>query len=254
MSKYKLMLAGAALLAIPAIGLADAVNIDIQGATDGGPGYNMNVGTYSGTGVAPDAGTTWNAFQFNNTYASGLLDSQGNATEVNLWLQGTPGEWSYSGTPANALMNDYTFTGAAWSTGVGERFTLFSNGADGVGFEINGTQAFDIYIYTQGDAAGQHATFQLNHAGGTTVQTATGSAPFDGTYTEGGNVLKFSNVTAYETATAGQYEFEFWWGHDGSGTAAINGIQLVAVPEPATLGLVSAAGLGVLFIRRRMMM
>ena len=73
-------------------------------------------------------------------------------------------------------------------------------------------------------------TFQLNHAGGMTVQTATGPGPFDGTFTEEGNYLLFANVFPkpyFNNETDQGFEFEFFWGHDGSGTAAINGIQVV---------------------------
>ena len=229
MNHFKMNVFAMALLGFNAFCRAESVNIDIQGSTDGGPGYNMNIGTYSGMAAASDSGATWNALQFNNTSAASLLDGDGNVTDVDISLEGDLGEWSYSN--ANILMGDYTFSSTAWASGSGERFTLFSNVANGgSGLQITGTQKFDIYIYTMGDAASQHATFQLNHADGTTVQTATGDGPFSGTFTEGGNYVKFSNVTAkayYVSETDNGYEFEFFWGHDGSGTAAINGIQIV---------------------------
>lgn len=216
MYNIKTMLAGAALLAIPALGSANGVNVDIQG----GQGA-----TYNGKAAAPLAGTVWNAFEFNDTMEA-LRDDQGNATDVSIWLEGNPGEWAYGNS--NSLMEDYTYSNARWANNTGERFTLFSNTADGgSGLQINGDQAFDIYIYTMGDTAGQHATFQLNHSAGTTLKTATGDGPFDGTFTEGVNYVKFNGVKAKPYADG--YEFEFFWGHDGSGVAVINGIQLVPV-------------------------
>lgn len=222
---------------------AETVNVDIQGAGAGGPGFNLNIGTYSGTAAAPSTGTTWNAFQFNNTLTPALLNDQNVATDVQVWLQGNPSEWSYSN--ANALMGDYTFTNTNWSNNAGQRFTIFSNHANGgAGMQLSGAKTYDIYIYTMGDGAGQHTTFQLNHAGGTTNQTATGNGPFDGTFTEGANYLKFSNVTpkAYNlSGTDNGYEFEFYWGRAAGNTtaAAINGFQIVETDVPANPTFVS---------------
>lgn len=221
----------------------NTVNVDIQGATAGGPGFNLNIGTYTGTAAAPSTGTTWNAHQFNNTLNFSLLDDQGAATDVGIWLQANPGEWSYSN--ANTLMGDYTFSNTNWSNNAGQRFTIFSNLADGgTGMQIDGSKTYDIYIYTMGDAAGQHTTFQINHAGGTTSQTATGDGPFNGTFTEGANYLKFSNVTPkayYVSGTDNGYEFEFFWGRAAGNTtaAAINGIQIVETEVPAVPAFVS---------------
>ena len=96
MKKIRIILAGLAALAVPGFCFAiDGVNVDIQGGTDGGPGFNMNVGVYSNVAAAPLTGLVWNAYQFNNTYATALLDDQGSPTDINLFLQGNPGEWSY---------------------------------------------------------------------------------------------------------------------------------------------------------------
>ena len=229
--KWGYLCVAVSMLVAPVVGLGNGINVDIQGAASGGPGYNLNVGTYSNAAAGPLSGTVWNAFEFNNTLGTSLLDDQGNATDVSVWLQSNPGEWSYSNT--NTLMGDYTFSGSEWTTNGGERFTLFSNIADGGGgLQLSGAQAFDVYIYTMGDAASQHATFQLNHAGGTSVLSATGDGPFRGTFEEGNNYVKFPGVVPqayYNSESDNGYEFEFWWGHDGSGTAALNGFQVVPV-------------------------
>lgn len=218
-------------------GAAASVNVDMQGATNGGPGFNMNIGTYAGTAAAPSTGTTWNAFQFNNTLTPALLDDQGVATGVQMWLQGNPSEWSYSSS--NALMGDYTFTNTNWSTNAGQRFTIFSNLANGgTGMQLDSAKIYDIYIYTLGDSPGQTATFQVNHSNGTTTKSSTGGGPFGGTFTEGENYLKFSNISprAFNVSeTDNGYEFEIYWGRAAGNTAAaaINGIQIVEVELPA---------------------
>jgi hypothetical protein len=220
--KMKKVLLVLFLVGFTVVSQAATVNVDIQ---------DSGHVTYAGIAAAPDVGTTWNACLWNNTLAHQLLDSQGNPTDVSIWLERNLGEWQYNND--NALMRDYAFNNTVWTGGNTGRFTLFSNLAAGrSGLQITGTQAFDIYVYTMGDTANQHATFELRHAGGTTVQTATGDGPFNGTFSEGDNYLKFSNVIAkpyYISSSDNGYEFEFFWGKADAaqGSSAINGIQLV---------------------------
>jgi len=235
MKKVMLMLFVVCLVAVSQAVAFNSINIDFQA--------NGQV-TYVGTAVAPDSGTVWNAPLYNATQTHGLLDSQGNVTNVSIWEGTNPSKWQYAN--ANALMKDYAYTSTTYASGTTNRFTIFS-AASNSGFKLDGTKVFDIYVYTMGDAANQQATFQLNHAGGTTVQAATGNGPFNGTFTEGSNYLKFSNVTAKSYGSG--YEFEFFWGKTaGTNFGAINGIQLFEVPEPATMVLL---GLGALVLYRR---
>lgn len=255
MKKYKAIVAGVALLAVPAIGFADAINVDIQGDVDGGPGWWMNVGTYSGAAAAgADAGDTWNGtiYPFGGTASGKLVDDTGAATDVQIYSSTTKDHWSvdYGSNPAGEmLMADYAFNTAAWvGDGSDALFTIYTdNTALTGGLAINAGQQYDVYIYAQGDTAGA-TTFSLKQDSGDIVQTATTAGGFDGTWTEGVNYVKFSNVTATSWANGGELAIN--WGGSNS---AINGIQIVQIPEPATIGLIGIVGAGAIFVRRRFM-
>lgn len=235
---------------------AAAINVDIQGANGGGPGFNLNVGTYTGQAV-PVTGTTWNGVAYQGVVSSTLVDDQGTATDVNFWSQANLSEWSYDAggggvnLPAEALMADYAF-----ANGSNNRFTLFSNVADGgTGLQLTAASTWDVYVYMQGDSAGQGATLTLNYAGGaSSVASTTGNGPWNGTFVEGGNYVKFSGVSprAYTVSgTNNGFEFDFVWGLNGGSAAGINGIQLVQVPEPGSVALLGGAGMLAIFRRRR---
>jgi hypothetical protein len=235
---------------------AAAINVDIQGANAGGPGFNLHVGTYTGQAV-PVTGTTWNGIAYQGVVSTTLVDDQNVTTDVNFWSQTNLGEWSYDAggggvnLAAEALMADYAFT-----NGSNNRFTLFSNVADGgSGLQLTAGSTWDVYVYLQGDSAGQGATLTLNYAdGNSSSASTTGDGPWNGTFVEGGNYVKFSGVTprAYTVdGTNNGYEFDFVWGLNGGSAAGINGIQLVQVPEPSTIALLGGVGILSLFRRRR---
>ncbi len=56
-------------------------------------------------------------------------------------------------------------------------------------------------------------------------------------------------------ATQVRFDVQSNWSADGqSGQTGISEIRFVAIPEPATLGLIGVFGVGTIFIRRRLMM
>lgn len=259
MNKYKAILAGAALLAVPAVGLA-SINIDVQGDNAGGDWWG-NDGTYSGTAADAGVGGTWNGVWYpvdwEGNLVAPLVDDTGVNSDVQFSSSWTRDHWSppgyIAGSPYEALMADYSFNNDAFvGDGSGATFSLFTDNTALTGGEaIVLGQLYDIYIYACGDNTGA-STFKLTQTAGDITKTANYVGGFDGVYTEDVDYVKFSGVLP--TATANGAEFAFEWGSDGASSAAINGIQIVAVPEPATIGLVGLAGAGILFIRRRIMM
>jgi hypothetical protein len=134
-----------------------------------------------------------------------------------------------------------------------------ANGAaEGVSFTLNGLTAggsYDLYVYGAGIANGQGATFTMASANGSasaSTNSSTSSAfrsvfQADGVTPvaagESWNVLAFnadSNGSATFTALASETT--------GAVKPSIDGFQIDAVPEPASLGLIALGGL---VLRRR---
>lgn len=191
--------------------MAEVINIDFQ--TDGGI-------VYVGTGAAPDAGTFWNAVSHSG--ASNLTASDGvTVTSVSVALTGLGGDFFYELGPANDLMR--------------ERF--YDPGTVTIsGLDPNGT--YDLYIYgnqyrSQFEVPGLPAEI----AGGNP-----GVAPWvEG---EAGQYVKLEGarptlagdlvITVSRPGTA-----SYDW-------AVIAGLQVVSVPEPATLSLLALGGLALI--------
>lgn len=223
---------------------AAAINIDIQ--------VNGSSTTYSGQGVVTTTGTTWNGVNAGNFVNAGpLVDDSGSTTSITLWseITGNGGAWSYApvtGNPADTLMGDYGYHTRTSPN----LFTLYTPTGSSTGHQLTVGSQWDIYIYSRGDGAGQGGTYQLTQTAGNQTATASGQT-WSGTFVENDNYVVFRNVTP--TTYAGGVEFRFLMdgnGAGGSGTAIINGIQLVQVPEPSC-SLLGAVGFLALCRRRR---
>lgn len=137
-----------------------------------------------------------------------------------------------AGSPISDLMGEYLFVGGA-DAGDSFNFTLS-------GLATNTDYA--VYLYGNGDAIGQGATWTLNGASQTSA--------FDGTSTIdlGGEYARFEFNTGASTTQA------FSAGALGA-SFAVNGFQLTAtataIPEPSSFALVGIVGLAGLVRRRR---
>lgn len=236
MSKYKSMLAGAIIMAVPALSLAGAVNIDVQGDQYNGglPGWWTSVGTYDGMAVATNVGTNWNGTWYPPDWVGNvvapLVDDQGNVTDVQWSSSGTRDHWSYDNGTSGILMGDYAFNGDAFvGDGTDRWFSFFTDAAVATNgnMAITAGQAYDVYLYGVGDTSGA-STFQI----GAVTQTVNYAGGFDGTFTEGVDYVKFAAVAA--TATTNGAELKIYWGGDGANAAALNGVQIVEAGAVAT--------------------
>jgi hypothetical protein len=95
-------------------------------------------------------------------------------------------------------------------------------------------QEYGFYIYTQGDDNSKNRSIGISANGGAQVSSTQSNI---GTFVEGDNYL-------YVVATANSNGVVDLEGRYLSGEANINGVQLLAVPEPSSVVLLMA---GLLF-------
>lgn len=239
-------------------GWAQVINLDFEDSAlpDG----------YSGPAAAPDpAGGSayWNGLTRSGNgliSASNLVDSQGNVSSVGLVIDVNDGFASVGGDQELGaadeyapLMADYVFLAALTNAEVLTR--------TGTIVGLNPGGLYDVYFYGQGDnfsqpgSPGQNTLFMI---GSVSKQTSwDGVAGGDGVLAEGIEYVKFT------VSAGGGGEVAFSYANvvagpggnvatdlDGSASryAAINAIQIVAVPEPSVALL---CGLGLLAFRRR---
>lgn len=238
-----------------------------------GDWFQLDYGTGNGTavtGTGPANGGQWNAFGggYVGPGGSGYVDGGGQPVNIGAYtgtsVSGGAGAWQWGD---DALGQDYLYlnNGGAGDTNLNgvavgsySRMTLFTTGNLDDGLAAD--QTWDITFVGAGNADGQGLYILLNDGGvNRTGHNSGSSAGTFSDYTVGENYMTFTDVSP--TAISGGAELEFWlYTPDGSsgnvGTSAINGIQmqLKAIPEPATLGLVGLFSGGLLFIRRRFSM
>ena len=173
-----------------------------------------------------------------------------------------------SGVTFNSDVGNWSSTGRGEenNTGTGENGDLMSgyldtNNTSNVIISTTGltTQGipgpFNVHVYVQGGVNGRGGTYNVTSTGGYNVtDTHDTTAAFDGTFVEdtdvagttpGSNYIVFRGVPGDFTLTTTPV--------NGGGTlrANVNAIEIVAVPEPTTVGLVALGALGLLARRRR---
>lgn len=197
--------------------------------------------TASGAAVIGSTGDIWNGVTGKTGSGISLVDSGGNPTGAMLDFaapsDSNGGTWNLSGASSNLvvpdLMNDYLL--AAF----GHSGTITLSG-------LSSSTPYDLYIYSQGDSNNRITSLSVTGASvetGSNVNTRAGAA---GSFVAGDNYSVFS-ITPDAN---GVILIRFWGtGTDSRTEGDINGIQITAIPEPASLSLVALGGL--VFLRRR---
>jgi len=183
---------------------------------------------------------------------SALADSNGNATPVTLTYSSMDGATTGTDTttPNGILFNGESKTtppSGQFSTGPQDTATYSFN-------NLSSSGTYDIIAYTECDTAGVNANVTIgNLTYYITDQSSVGTPAFvsaDNTNSSlrvTGNYVDFDNLTPIN----GQITLTNTSEGGGNDTAAINGLQLVTVPEPASMSLVLACGVSLRLLRRR---
>jgi hypothetical protein len=209
---------------------AAGASIGINFATEGA-GANFDLAPGDVTGAVPQS--NWNNAHNSDLALANLADDQGAATGASVnWSHAPLSTNVPGGTPAGILLHS----------------AISCAPFDGIVVSNIPYASFDLYLYMAGPTRGS-AIFKINHATSADLQLSV-----QGIIDTSGSTL-FVQATP---TTAGNYLFlaslpgpTLFIG--GGGSAAVDGLQIVATPEPsgAALGMVGIAGLAVLVLRRR---
>ncbi len=205
-------------------------------------GVNLVGSDTTALGPAETAGLVPQAFWNNAAGTSGTLaalaDSSGAVTSAGASWFGRPANTAIADAPGDGrLMRGYVsnFTDRAASVTVW-----------GLQAALPGCH-YDVLVYFDGRNAAADWAIRFDLDGDVRTETDAAGATFAGTFVEdaGGNVLRFAGCLAPGfTLTA-------WPAAGTAETAAINAVQILSAPEPATLGLAAAGAAGLVWARRR---
>jgi len=193
-------------------------------------------------GVVPAA--NWNNVrpdnEFGINYASGALVDETGATTTTTVAWTNIGPYfinTGTGTPNNVMFNGYLDNFA-------EVRTLTISG-------LSAGQVYQVYLYSDGDN-GTNSRTGFFTMGGVTTGITDGPGNFDGTFVGvAPGTTGVGNYTVFTLTGATSYDLTFHGTTaDDLPRAALNGMQIVPVPEPAA-ALLGLAGLLPLLRRRR---
>ena len=209
-------LSSLAAVLVTATSAANAAAIDVQFSRD--PGHQQ-----TGAAVIGHAGDVWNDF-LGNASTGALLDTSGAASGVSLSFsaygayEADPGYTQFTGKADANLMQGYLYA----FTDTPAIDLAFSG--------LTAGQEYGFWIYTQGDNNSHGRSISLTANGGS-AQVATQS-----------NASSFSlgDNYVYLVSTANASGVVDIVGQDLNGEANINGVQVMAVPEPSSVFLMMA--------------
>ena len=199
-------------------------------------GYTAEMGTLETAGVEPQS--HWNNATTGTGTLGSLVADDGTATGISVTWRGRTAYNGITDTAGNnRMMRGY----------------LAQLGTESVTVTVSGLASFfpvgcDIFVYFDGaNSASAHVTeFTI---GATTIAgTDLAGTEYSGVFVQdigsGGNYVRFEDVTgdAFTLSAAPRA--------DGVSSAAVNAVQIMHAPEPATLGL-AGFGLALLLGGRR---
>ncbi len=196
----------------------------------------------TGAAVVGNSGDQWNLItSFPGATARALNNTAGAASGISMTSSNPGGGIFYRSAAAfttwtptdyENLMSSYI----ASTNNSGSKNTLTFTG-------LNTSTLYDIYVYTSSDVNNRRIAVDING----TQQTANASNASLTTFVLNTNYLRFSNMSF----GSGTMTLQYW---TAANEADMNGIQIVAVPEPGTLllgGLAAACGGGGVWWKRR---
>jgi hypothetical protein len=154
-----------------------------------------------------------------------------------------------SGSSVNTSVNGADMTGVAGGM-ITKDYLYIRDNSEPVQMQIGGLSSsltantdYSFYIWGVGDNVGQSASFAF---GG--VTNAIQSLDPDVNSAD-----NFVAAFSFTTGNTVDDTLDFDWDRTDTRWAGLNGFAIVAVPEPATFGLIGIVGGAMLFIRRRFM-
>ncbi|NNM86898.1 MAG: PEP-CTERM sorting domain-containing protein [Phycisphaerae bacterium] len=197
------------------------------------------------------AQTNWNALTGSSWTSQALNDNTG----------------SSSGATLTGSANGDYFGGSVTDTPGDVKLTsgeLFNGwpGSPALSFSNIPYAAYDVYTYAAIDNNSRIETIEVTPTGGSASYQSFGTSnggpawvlsnnPVAGWNGVGTQPTRPPSATYAEFTGLSASSFTLNWGAPGNG--GLNGVQIVevAVPEPATLGLMALAGVGILLIGRK---
>ena len=227
------------VFAISGIAGAGIISVNLAEGDSSAPRANQTVLPEEVAGMTGYEVANWNNIQLDLTGAS-LVDSDGAATGAVINFQVTNGWGDNTADGSVAGANDKIARGYFDDTET----------HDGIGVDIEVTgisyDYYNVLLYLGTDTS--YDNWKPMTVGG---QTQTG-APLDQFATKGG-WIEGENVLVYTGLTGAILDVELtarWADDNGSARACLSGLQIVEVPEPASLILLGMGGMALLRRKR----